>query len=248
MKQLDYALMAKYYDILELDGWIDTKFNFTLEKLFTKYKIKNILDFSCWTWAQTEYFYKKWYNIIWVDISQDMLDIAKSKSSEIRYELWDMRTSRFWEFPCVISIYNAIWHLSRSDFEISLKNISENLQDWWIFIFDIFNFNYAIWNLHDKWFVWVKKEVDWIKFERLNQNLLNESLRKIKFNQKNTIQQWSERPKIIKHSWELQIYSSDELTDILNKNWFKVLEFVDVWGWKFDDKESYSILTVAQKV
>lgn len=248
MKQLDYSIIAQYYDILDLDWWIDLKFNLTLDKLFKKYNIKEILDFSCWTWAQTKYFYDKGYKIIWSDISHEMIEVAKSKNTDIKYFHGDMRYTNLWKFPCVISIYNAIWHLNKPDFEIALKNISSNLEDWWFFIFDIFNYNCAIRNLHDKWFIWVKKEVDWIKFERLNQNILNENTRKIKFNQKNTIQKWSDRPKIIKHSWELQIYDSNEITNILNNNWFKIVELLDVNGSKFNDKESYSILTVAQRI
>ena len=43
------------------------------------------------------------------------------------------------KFDAVITIFNAIGHVTKVDFEKTLRNIHENLNDGGIYIFDIFN-------------------------------------------------------------------------------------------------------------
>ena len=45
----------------------------------------------------------------------------------------------------------------------------------------------------------------------------------------------------------MQIYSSNELKNILEKNGFEVVEFLDMGGKKFDKDKSLFILTIARK-
>src|SRR5690606_20096416 len=58
----------------------------------------------------------------------------------------DMRTTYAGEFDAVITIFNAIGHLTRHDFEKALRNIHRNLKRGGIYLFDIFNLNYLIKN------------------------------------------------------------------------------------------------------
>ncbi len=55
-----------------------------------------------------------------------------------------MRTMQAGKFDAVITIFNAIGHLTRSDFEKAMKNIYGNLNEKGIYVFDIFNLSYFL--------------------------------------------------------------------------------------------------------
>ena len=55
-----------------------------------------------------------------------------------------MRKTRAGEFDSVITIFNAIGHLTKADYKKTLRNISKNLKEGGIYIFDIFNLNYMV--------------------------------------------------------------------------------------------------------
>ena len=73
----------------------------------------------------------------------DLIKQAQAKANqldlEIPFEVADMRTAHKGQFDAVISIFSAIGHLTITDFEIALKNISANLKSHGLYIFDIFN-------------------------------------------------------------------------------------------------------------
>ena len=56
-----------------------------------------------------------------------------------------------------------------------------------------------------------------------------------------------EKPKIKKSAQTLQIYTADQLKDLLNKNGFKVIEQCGIDGSKFVEDKTDRILTIAQK-
>jgi len=66
-------------------------------------------------------------------------------------------------------------------------------------------------------------------------------------NQRIYIQKGLSKPKISEESWDMQIYSSSQLKDILGKNGFEIVEFLNMDGTKFDKENSLSILTIARK-
>lgn len=124
----DYNKLSKYYEILE-GGKVDDT-NIFLDKILKKYKARKILDFTCGTGAQTLWLVNRGHNVIGADISSAMLKIAKQKAREahltVRLEEGDMKTSKFGTFDAVITIFNAIGHLSKPDFERTVRNISSN--------------------------------------------------------------------------------------------------------------------------
>tara|TARA_Y100000310_G_scaffold343922_1_gene453950 strand:+ start:2864 stop:3616 length:753 start_codon:yes stop_codon:yes gene_type:complete len=245
MKDYNYSTLAEYYDIIESEGIGD--FNRVLDKLLKKYKVKSILDITCGTGAQAIPIHKKGYEVIGSDYNKEMIDIAKKKYSKIKFIQGDMRSSKIGKFDAVISIFNAIGHLSKEDFEKALKNISSNLKDTGLYIFDIFNLDFMKNNFIDYEFLDTSKEEGDMKFVRFNKNTFDKKNAIMTINQRTYIQNGMDKPKIFKESWEMQIYSSSQLKEILERNGFEVVEFLNMQGDKLDEKNDLFILTIARK-
>jgi hypothetical protein len=61
------------------------------------------------------------------------------------------------------------------------------------------------------------------------------------------IQQKAKPPTIINDNFTLQIYTSKEIKEVLNRNGFEILNQYDMKGLDFLEDKSLSILTVARK-
>ncbi len=248
MKDYNYSTFAEFYDEIEIDYNKAKKLNEILDKLLKKLGKKTILDMTCGTGFQVEYLSKKGYEIIGSDLNKEMLNIAKKKCPNIKFYHGDMRNAKYGKFDAVITIFNAIGHLSKIDFEKAIRNISDNLNDNGIYIFDIFNLDFMKKNFINHEFIDTSKEVGDIKAVRFNNNKLDSKNGIMKINQKTFIQKGMNKPKIVKEKWDMKIYSSNQLKEMLEMNGFKVLEFMDINGNKLDKNKSLSILTVARKV
>ena len=246
MKDYDYSIQAKYYDVLEANPSVDA-FNEVLDKLLKKYKVKSIFDITCGTGAQAIYLDKKGYKIAASDFSKDMINIAKKKYPKIKFQQADMRSIKLGDFDAVISIFNAIGHLSKEDFKRALRNINENLNPNGIYIFDIFNLDFMKNNFIPYEFIDVAKEVDGIKYVRFNKNKFDKNQALMTMNQRTYIQEGLGKPNIFREEWDMQIYSSEQLRKILEEKGFEVLEFLSMDGTKFDKDKSLFILTIARK-
>lgn len=243
----NYDKLSRYYEILE-GGKVDDA-NLFLEKILERYKAKRILDFTCGTGAQTLWLAKRGHNVLGADISPAMLKIAKQKAREahllIKLREGDMRTSKFGTFDAVITIFNAIGHLNKSDFERTVRNISSNLKKDGIYIFDIFNLDFMEKNFKAYRFIDVATEVDNTKFVRFNNNRLDKKKGMMEINQETFVQEGSKEPKIFKERWTMQIYRPSELKRLLERNGFVVL---DQCGMDGSDLGGASVLTIAKKL
>ena len=242
----DYSKLSEYYEVLE-GGKIDET-NLFLEKILKKYKTDNVLDFTCGTGAQTLYLAKHGYNVIGIDISPAMLKIAKQKAKEaklkVRFYKGDMRSSEFGTFNAVITIFNAIGHLSKPEFEKTIRNVGSNLKKDGLYIFDIFNLDFMKKNFRKYKFLDTATEVDGTKFVRFNNNKLDIKRGLMTINQETTIQEGMNKPKVFRETWTMQIYTANELKNMLKRNGFEVLGQYDIDGSK---KIGTFILTVARK-
>ncbi|HLC73066.1 MAG TPA: class I SAM-dependent methyltransferase [Candidatus Nanoarchaeia archaeon] len=250
IKQYGYSQFAEYYDLLELESQTSLQIISFLHNTFQKYKISEVLDFTCGTGAQSIPLSKIGYKVTACDINSKMLEMAKRKTKDMQMNLYqgDIRTSRLGSFDAVIAIFNAIGHLSKKDFNIAVKNVSGNLKPKGLFIFDIFNLDFMIkggFITHE----FIDKVINFngIKIVRFNKNVINKKTGIIKINQRIYIQKGLEKIKIINEKWDCQIYSIMELTKILQKNGFKVLEIFGGPGTKFERDKSLSLYIIAQK-
>ena len=155
-----YDKEAQTYDLFNEKNAV--VINKCIEKIVKKQNVKTIGDFACGTGLQTLWFARKGYKLVGVDISTQMLAIAKSKAAQewlgITFINGDMRSTKAGEFDAVITIFNAIGHLTKKDFVRAIKNIHANLADGGIYIFDIFNLSYLL-----KGDNITKLTIDWLK-------------------------------------------------------------------------------------
>lgn len=252
MKQYDYNAICKYYDVFELNEEENHKRNVFLEKVFKKYKIKTIFDLTCGTGAQAIHFLKKGYDVKASDFSKGMIEEANKKlknlGSKERFLQKDMRKANFGKADAVITMYNAIGHLSKKEFEVALENFKDNLKPKGYYIFDLYNLTkmpegLPLYKHIDN--AVVKSDLFIIRY---CVNKLNLSKGRIK-----TIHEWhiqkSYQPyKVIKNTWDLQLYTLKEMEEVLIKNGFKVLEVYGSSSFtEFNDKDSDSIFLIAQK-
>ncbi|MCP3659134.1 MAG: class I SAM-dependent methyltransferase [Bacteroidetes bacterium] len=248
-KASHYNREAKYYDVINEKDSITI--NSFLENLFNKYKINTILDFTCGTGSQVFWLSKKGFKLIGCDINQKMLQIARKKSEEkllkIKFVDGDMRTTKLGKFDAVITIFNSIGHLTKTDFKKTLQNIKFNLNPKGLYVFDIFNLNYLLKDDNI-----TKLTIDW--FRQINNN----TIREIQYSTINSegilasfdIYHETKRNnslKISKAFQTLQIYNRQELNEILEEAGFQIINQCDINGEKFIEDETERILTIASK-
>lgn len=247
MKDYNYATLAEYYDILE-DNESISKFNKVLDKILKKNKVKSVLDMTCGTGVQSIFLDKKKYQVTPSDYSSEMLNVARKKYSKLKWAKGDIRTSKYGKFDAVISIFNAIGHLTKKDFEKAILNVRENLNHNGIYVFDIFNLDFMRnGGFIDYEFIDKVKEIKDTKLVRFSDNKIDSDNGIMHIHNKTFIQNSIEKPKIFDEKFDLQIYSSSQLKEILENNGFKVVKFLSIGGSKFNKKNSLFVLTIARK-
>lgn len=225
--------------------------NQCIESILRQHKVKKVVDLSCGTGSQVLFLAQRGYDAVGFDINEKMLNIAKDKAAkevlEIKFEQGDMRTTNAGTFDAVITIFNAIGHLTKDDFEATINNVSHNLVAGGLYIFDIFNLNYLLQDNNI-----TKLTIDWLK------KVGDKVVREIQYS---TIspdgvlasydiyheQKGDNKPKISHAFQTLQVYTADQLKELLQRNGFKVLQQCDVDGSEFNDISTERILTVAVK-
>lgn len=244
-----YNKEALHYDTLNEKK--SALINKTIEKILEKYKVKTVLDLTCGTGSQVFWLAKHGYKVVGSDMNAKMLKIAKDKAQKEKLDVklikGDVRTTQIGEFDVVITIFNAIGHLTKRDFEKSMRNIRANLNRHGLYIFDIFNLSYLLAgdNITQLTIDWQEKyrntTVREIQYSTIDQDGILASYdiyhQKIGLN----------RPTISKAFQTLQVYSAKQLKEMLQKNGFKILRQCDVDGSRIYETKTERILTIAQK-
>ncbi|MCA9508328.1 MAG: class I SAM-dependent methyltransferase [Myxococcales bacterium] len=225
--------------------------NKTIESILKKNKIKSVLDLSCGTGLQVFFLAEHGYDVTGCDINAKMLNIAKdkvkNKKSKIKFIEGDMRTSKVGTFDAVITIFNAIGHLTKKDFSKAIKNIGKNLKEGGLYIFDIFNLDYLLEddNITKLTIDW-KKTVGHVTYREIQYSSINSEGVLASFDIY-IEQKLNEKPQLSKASQTLQVYSAQELKNMLDESGFKIMHQCGVDGSRFNASKSERILTVARK-
>ena len=135
-----YKKFAKYYDK------IYSKKDYIGECQFIEWAVaqhktsagKKLLDVACGTGAHADLL-KKNFSILGVDISSDMLDIAREKVPDVEFKEGDMKKldlkGKFDVITCLFSAMN--YNTSLKEYERTLKNFYEHLHPGGVLIFDL---------------------------------------------------------------------------------------------------------------
>lgn len=250
-KASHYDYSADKYDAIN-EKFIEVQ-NAVIAKILKKHKVKSVLDLTCGTGSQVFYLAQNGFEVVGSDINQKMLAVAKKKAKvtkiDCRLFLGDMRTSRAGTFDSVITIFNAIGHLTKSDFKKALRNVHKNLRSGGIYVFDIFNLNYMldgnnITNLTiDKMAKEKTRTVRKIQFSTIDHDgVLGSHTTSI------VTKAGSKLPKEAKGSQTLQIYSASELKKMLEECGFQLISKSAMDGSLFSDKKTKQMLIVAKAV
>ena len=248
-----YHQYPEYFDTPS-DIYHNTEKNTVIEQLLKTYGVKTVLDMTCGTGSQVFYLTKLGYEVIGSDFSPGLLKIARDKASQqnmdIQFIDGDMRTLQAGKFDSVITVDNAVGHLTKSDFGLTVKNIYQNLNDNGLYIFDILNLDAMtdeVVKADNQTMTSKRTATDGTTIYNVRQSRIDRKNGHFVSENNFTLQTRSGERKI-NNKCTLQIYNMNELKQILSQNGFQVVEQykADAYTFKKDDS-GYSIITVARK-
>ncbi len=225
--------------------------NKLITNILKKHKAKSVLDLTCGTGSQVFWLLDRGFQVVGSDISRGMLGIAKKKAKlakkSVKLLHGDMRTQKVGQFDAVITIFNAIGHLTKKDFAKTMRNVHANLNVGGIYIFDILNLNYVNQddNILKMSYEWLKKEGD-TTLRTIQHSILDDRGILVSYTTLYS-QKGKNRLKTSNSIATLQLYTANELKTMLSGNGFQVLTQIGMDGKKFSDKKTERILTIAKK-
>jgi 2-polyprenyl-3-methyl-5-hydroxy-6-metoxy-1,4-benzoquinol methylase len=255
LKQYNFDQIAKYYDLLELpNSSKNREQNMFLFRILKKLNVRRVLDMGCGTGVQALFLKKKGFDVVGIDPSEGLLEVAQKKAKHLRLDMLfkkgDMKTSVEGEFDCVISMYNSIGHVTKDEFKnIVLDNVKKNLVDEGVFIFDIFNYDFFSQfegtEKHDEEYT----AVDGTTIYRYTENTVHPNKEYIHVNHRNEILHPDGSSEELTDSWDMQLYCVDFLIEALEEKGFEVIGLYGSQdGEEFIQEASTSIYIVAKKI
>ncbi len=218
-----YDDTAEIYDLLELSGQAQTPItNNLLISQFRQHNVTDVLDMTCGTGAQTIGLSRAGFRVVGSDLSRGMLDVAIRKSSglPVTYHQADMRSVSLGKFDAIISMFNAIGHLSTPDFERTVRNAADNLRPGGIYIFDIFNRD-VIGLAAGHEIIDAVREIGDTKYVRFTRSHFDDASGHLTLTQRTYVQRRREEPRVIPDEYTLQTYRQSELEELLTRNGFE---------------------------
>ncbi|NPA54906.1 MAG: class I SAM-dependent methyltransferase [Epsilonproteobacteria bacterium] len=131
MKGLDlYAKIEYLFDFRDVMEKLWNKYIFELETL----RIKSLLDIGCGSGDFMLKAKRKGFNVVGVDISEEMIKISKSKNLEV-YHKDVCQCSR--KFDACVAIFDVINYMDKEYLESFFECVENVLEDGGYFLFDI---------------------------------------------------------------------------------------------------------------
>ena len=135
---------VKYYDLIDKDKKYDEECDF-LDKVFkehSKIEVKTILDLGCGTGNHAKILSEKGYSVSGIDISSDMVDVAKSKNiKNAEFFVQDMSNFNLnKKFDAIICMFASLGYLNKNEqIESALGCIKNHLRPGGLFIMHCWN-------------------------------------------------------------------------------------------------------------
>lgn len=128
---LEYKKLPQYFDAWNVNDDTRAK-NSVIEQLLKDHGVKTVLDLTCGTGSQVFFLIEHGYHAVGADFSPELLKTARKRARATRTKVdfidGDMRNLHVGQFDAVISIFNAVGHLSKPDFNKAIKNAARNLK------------------------------------------------------------------------------------------------------------------------
>lgn len=247
---LEYQQMPEYFDVHNVNKETEAK-NALIEKLLKEERVNTVLDMTCGTGSQVFYLAERGYEVIGSDFSPALIKIAQAKANKLGKNITfidgDMRALRVGKFDAVITIFNAIGHLTKADFEKALQNIHANLKDGGVYVFDIFNLQAITDDIINDFVMDIESVVNDVKIRNVQHSEIDRKNGFLTSHDHYTILKNGCEPEIHSNTFSLQIYTAEELQEMLDRNGFETIYQYDMEGNDFIADKSLNILTVARK-
>lgn len=247
---VEYQEHPEYFDAFNVNE-NTVQINQLIEKLLSQQGAKTVLDMTCGTGSQVFYLHDCGYQVVGSDFSPALIEQAREKTRQRKVDIefieGDMRTLRVGSFDAVISIDNAIGHLTKPEFEVALQNIHSNLNPGGTYIFDILNYSAmtdsVLKNDTSHHFATIGNQ----SLHAIQFSTLDKEQNRLISHHYDLIQAAVKAPYIEQSRCALQLYTAEELQKILSALGFEVIDQYDMEGQSLNPEKSFSILTVARK-
>lgn len=135
---MTYAVLAKYYD--QMMGDRSKEFE-RIRELVLKYcpKAKKVLELACGTGTFLEYFYAQGFDVTGIDLSPEMLELARNKVPRAHLSLQDIASFSLSDtFDVIVCLFDSVNHLiGYEKWEALFTKARSHLHDGGVLIFDI---------------------------------------------------------------------------------------------------------------
>ena len=211
--------------------------NRLLTRILRKRGAKMVLDLACGTGSQVLWLAQRGFRVVGRDINSRMLGIARRKAPTADLRRGDMRTTRAGRFDAVLTISNAVGHLTRSDFVRAMRNIRANLAPDGVYVFDLFNLEWlrAGDNITKLTIDWSDRGVRQVQYSTLNTHGVLESSTTVMTNRG-----------VTRNVQTLQVYTAKELDDMLCRSGFRGVRLKAIDGSRFSRHHTKRILVIAE--
>lgn len=247
---IEYQKHPEYFDVYNETETIRLA-NEVIENLLKKQHVKTVLDLTCGTGAQVFYLQERGYECTGSDVSPALIAQAQQKAHRkqvpIQFLHGDMRTIKVGTFDAVITISNAIGHLTKAGFSKALKNIRHNLKSGGLYVFDIFNVEAMTDKVVANLAYYVEKKSEDSLMFSIQCSTIDRNNGLLTSYDNYVVQKEANKPECFKNTFSLQLYTAAELREMLLTHGFEVLGQYGMDGAEFLKNKTMSILTVAKK-
>jgi len=221
---------------------------FTLQRIFNKYGsgIHRILDVGCGTGLHSNILYNMGCEVTGIDTSKDMIDIAKSKNSDIEFingDIYSIGSNR--KYDSVISMWNVMGYVPYIDDFIS--KVSDIIKSEGLFIFDVFN---GIAVIDTKPQRTIKAKIDNATGDIIKRtgtpyvDLMNQTFTmKYRYD----ITKTDGRIETFNEEHDMIFYTPNQIKDMLEYDNFELLEMTNVYDCKKATKDDWDVRYIARK-
>lgn len=246
-----FNLYSKYYDLLYKDKKYLKEAAY-VHKLLNKYstfKINNILDVGCGTGIHAQYLAQYGYSIDGVDLSENMIEIAKMRMGEqSRFYVGDGSKFKIGKkYDALISLFHVVnYYTTNNKIKKAFNNASDHLKKGGLFIFDTW---YGPGVINDLPSITVKElENNTIKVTRIatptlypNENQVDVNYTIFITNKNNS------KIDVINEKHTVRYFFKVELSEFLNNAGFELLEYTEWLTGKTPGYDTWGVCFVGRK-
>jgi len=244
---MEFDKIYKYYDLIYDDKDYNSEINHVIEIINQNNPGDNIIEYGSGTGKYTELFLKNGFEVLGVELSNEMHQIALSKGfNSINSNMTDFVSDN--KFENAVSLFHVFSYLnSNSDINLFLKNLNQNLVKGGLFIFDAWyteSVNFLKPSIRTK-----KYSNEDISIERTSKpfDIPNKNSVRVDFKFK-ILEKKINKKSIIQESHLMRHFSLDEIKEFGISNGFKLLSSCELISRKLPSMETWSLLHTFKKI